>query len=131
MFVAAFSDFAPGGFLVSIASGAFALKLTFTGAAVESAVGYIVIFHFLILFIGLFLTIILFVSDMIANGQLVAVKIVVIIYSTKEIKKELLKPKIENEMGFDCCFFCFKAIPVQEAIRTFVHRLKNEPNKLI
>jgi len=53
-----------------------------------------VIFHFLILFIGLFLTIILFVSDMIANGQLVAAKILVIIYSTKEIKKELLKPKI-------------------------------------
>ncbi|MPL81944.1 hypothetical protein SDC9_27878 [bioreactor metagenome] len=94
MFITAFSDFAPGGFLVSIASGAFTLKLTFTGAAVESAVGHIVIFHFLILFIGLFLTIILFVSDMIANGQLVAAKIVVIIYSTKEIKKELLKPKI-------------------------------------
>jgi len=62
---------------------------------------------------------------------LVAVKIVVIIYSTKEIKKELPKLKIENEMVLDYCFFCFKAIPVQEAIRTFVHRLKNEPNKLI
>ena len=46
-------------------------------------------------------------------------------------KKELPKLKIENEMVLDYCFFCFKAIPVQVAIRTFVHRLKNEPNKLI
>jgi hypothetical protein len=64
------SDFAPGSFFVSVTSGAFALKLTFTGSAVESTVGDIVIFHFLIPYLLIcFLPIIFIISDMIANGQ--------------------------------------------------------------